>query len=98
MGAVVRTYGVRTEVAEHMMTAIYNSLVQKVAATPASEPTDKFLRVLLDYPVEAKSIIMTTLVFTVGNFDRIAKDEFDATVGEDGMMGDLKPVKVGYST
>ena len=95
--STVRTYGISGEVAEVLTTEIVAGLLRKAEECIESDSeTRKLFLMMKENPEEFHCVVMSTLIFSIGNFDRIPKTEFDAVV-RDGVFQDLREVKIPYS-
>ena len=95
--STVRTYGLSGEVVEILTTEIVDALIKKAEAGIEVDPaTRKLFLLMKENPEEFHCVVMSTLVFSIGNFDRIPKTEFDAVV-RDGVFQDLKEVRIPYA-
>lgn len=94
----IRSYGINNETLNVLSVNIHQMLIEKTSInSKTSEDAANLLQVLLGNQTEVQAIIQTSIVYSVGNFDRIEKTEFDSEVGEDGKLTNLRPVeKPGY--
>lgn len=92
----VRTYGLSGDVAEALTGQITERLLRRVEDSADESPDMASLaEAMRTHPKEFHCAVMSTLIYTIGNFDRIPKMEFDAVV-RDGIFQDLKEVRLPY--
>lgn len=80
-----RTYGVSQEQAEKAAVHVFTDLYLRANKNTNDTPEIKALiEMMKKYPMQCQMIIVSALVFAIGNFDRIEKVERWGTVDEDG--------------
>lgn len=88
----VRTYGVSQEVLEKVSNVIYLSLIGRIGSIEPSDEIREIMDVLINKPLTAKTLILSSLIYGIGNFDRIEKVELEGELGENGDL--VKPSEV----
>ena len=80
-----RTYGVSTTQAEkaavHVFTDLYLRANKNTNNTPEVEA---LIEMMKKYPMQCQMVIVSAIIFAIGNFDRIEKIERWGTLSEDG--------------
>lgn len=92
----VRTYGVSKEVLEAVSNEIYLNLIERVGSVKPDKNIEEIMEVLLMKPSASKTLIVSSLIYGIGNFDRIDKVEIDAELGKDGLLEKPTEVRPDY--
>ena len=80
-----RTYGISQEQATKTTNHIFTDFYLRVMnATEIDDEAKALIKIMTEHPRQCQMLILSTLVFAVGNFDRIEKVERWATLKEDG--------------
>ncbi len=94
----IRTYGIEKEMLESITEHIYCDLLDRTSKALVNGKSDMVdvVDILLNKPIPSKSIIMASLIFGIGNFDRIDKIECDAELNVNGEMEKPVPITQKY--
>ena len=92
----IRTYGVTKEVLGRVSDAIYMSLMEMAGSAKPSKEIEEIMEVLLTKPLTARALIVSSLIYGIGNFDRIEKVELNTELGEDGLLKNPTVVRPDY--
>ena len=89
----VRTYGVSPETLEKLSDSVYLNMVERISGVLSKEKNDdlkEILDTLVNRPLSSKSLIVASLIYGIGNFDRIVKIELDAKLNDEGTLENPK--------
>lgn len=95
----VRTYGMDQRTLEAVAEHVYDFMIQKSGDNARNNPeAESLLNFLIGHRDQSKLIIMTSVAFAIGNFDRIEKVECEAELDGSGNMAKPEPVSPKYVT
>ncbi len=92
------TYGMSPETIEKVSDAIYENMLLRTSSKllEGNKDFEEIADTLINRPIASKALIVTSLVFGIGNFDRIDKIELDAEMNEKGELEKPREVRREY--